>query len=38
MPDTYFGWYHEPEDDMTGATFAKAFKRVCDLMKAATRA
>jgi hypothetical protein len=33
-PDSYFVWYHEPEDDMTGPTFAKAFKRVRDVMKA----
>lgn len=34
-PDSYFVWYHEPEDDMSGPTFAKAFKRVRDVMKAA---
>jgi hypothetical protein len=34
-PDSYFVWYHEPEDNMTGPTFAKAFKRVRDVMKAA---
>ncbi|MET9272289.1 hypothetical protein [Kribbella sp. NPDC003557] len=34
-PDTYFIWYHEPENDMDGPTFAKAFKRVRDVMKAA---
>ncbi|RZT17690.1 hypothetical protein EV649_5247 [Kribbella sp. VKM Ac-2569] len=35
QPDTYFIWYHEPENDMDGQTFAKAFKRVRDVMKAA---
>lgn len=34
-PDSYFIWYHEPEDDMTGPVFATAFKRVRDVMKAA---
>jgi len=34
-PETYFIWYHEPEDNMSGPTFAKAFKRVRDVMKAA---
>lgn len=34
-PDSYFIWYHEPEDNMTGPVFAKAFKRVRDVMKAA---
>ncbi|TWD84410.1 hypothetical protein FB561_5597 [Kribbella amoyensis] len=33
-PDTYFIWYHEPENNMSGPTFAKAFKRVRDVMKA----
>ncbi|MER7247748.1 hypothetical protein [Kribbella sp. NPDC000426] len=35
QPDTYFIWYHEPENDMDGPTFAKAFEHVRDVMKAA---
>lgn len=34
-PNTYFIWFHEPENDMSGPTFAKAFKRVRDVMKTA---
>ncbi|GAB3822203.1 hypothetical protein [Kribbella italica] len=34
-PETFFIWYHEPEDNMSGPVFAKAFQRVRDVMKAA---
>lgn len=32
-PDTYFIWYHEPEDNMSGSTFSSAFNRVRSTMK-----
>jgi len=33
-PRTLVIWYHEPEDNMSGATFKKAFNRVQGLMNA----
>jgi LysM repeat protein len=35
-PETWLIWYHEPEDDMNGVTFSRAFKRFRDVLRRVT--